>query len=86
MHKVQRLIAASALGLPLLLAGQGMALASHHHDHHGSPHVKQDLRQKIKIAPIAVSGNDAHVNVNHENNQAASATNNNTNAEEEGED
>lgn len=84
MRTVQRVIAASALGLPLLIAGQGMAMASHHHhEHHGSPHVKQHQQQVNKIAPIAVSGNDAYVVVKPENDQAASATNNNTSAEDE---
>jgi hypothetical protein len=86
MRTVQRVIAASALGLPLLLAGPGMALASHHHDHHGAPQVNQNLQQKIKIGKIAVSGNNAKVNVTPENEQSASNTTNNTSSEEEGED
>lgn len=82
MRKVQRVIAATALGLPLLLASQGMALASKHHGHNGSPHAKQDLQQSIKIAPVVVSGNDANVKIKPENTQSASVTNTNSNVEE----
>lgn len=94
MRTLQRVIAASALGLPLLLAGQGMVLASQPHNTDGSPHSKQehntdgspqskqDQKQSTKIGPIVVSGNKVSVNTKPVNLQNASITN--TNTQEEG--
>lgn len=82
MRTVQRVIAASALGLPLLLAGQGMALASQDQNNGGSSHDKQDQQQSTKIGPTVVSGNDVSVNIKPVNYQNASITN--TNSEEGG--
>lgn len=82
MRTVQRVIVASALGLPLLVAGQGMALASHHHEHHGSPKATQHQQQVNKVAPVGISGNDASIVVKPENDQSTSATTNNTDTED----
>lgn len=84
MRTMQRVIVATALGVPLLVAGQGLALASHHHSsHHGSPKANQHQKASNKIAPIAVSGDHVKLNLSPENDQTAAATNNNTNAEDD---
>jgi hypothetical protein len=84
MRTVHRVIAATALGLPLLFAGSGMALAGggggwHHHKEECKvwQNIDQKQHQNNHIDPVSVSGNDNYVPVKPENEAGQSATNNN---------
>jgi len=70
MRTTHRVIAAAALGLPILFAGSGMALAGgkHHHKEKEEQSISQQAKESNSVG--AVSGDDNEFDQSNSSNQS----------------